>query len=100
MIASRSAAARQTLPRWEFLVAFCLTCLIVAFHFLRFINAGALWRDEAGGVQLATLPTIGEVIGNFEHEGSPLLFPFFIRAYTSAFGQGDVVLRLLGTVIG
>ncbi len=88
------------LKRIETAAAVLLTLLAAGLHVQRFLHAGALWRDEAGAVQLANLPTLGEVFQRFPHEAFPVLFPATIRAWTAAFGDSDAVLRLFGNIVG
>lgn len=88
------------LRRTETAAAVLLTLLAAGLHVQRFLHAGALWRDEAGAVQLARLPAMGEVFQRFPHEAFPLLFPSTIRAWTAALGDSDAVLRLFGMLVG
>ena len=48
---------------------------------------GRTWRDEIGGVQSATLPTLREVWRWLTHDAFPLLFPLLVRGW-SALGLG------------
>jgi hypothetical protein len=77
------------------------TGLGVALHIVFLLHAGGLWRDEAGGVQLATLPPVREVWRMLEHDAFPALFPGMVRVW-SALGLGgtDFGLRVLGFLIG
>lgn len=88
------------LKRFEIAAVVLLSLLAVALHVVRAQNAGGLWRDEAGAVQLANLPTIGEVFQRFPHEAFPMLFPLTIRAWTAVFGSSDPALRLFGLTVG
>ncbi len=81
-------------------VAGLLTLLAVGLHVQRFLHAGGLWRDEAAAVQLATLPTVGEVFERFPHEAFPMAFPLAVRAWAGLFGDSDAALRLLGLLAG
>jgi len=86
--------------RVEAAAAVLLTLLAIALHALHAVHAGALWRDEAGALQLATLPTLGEVFERFPHEAFPMLFPALLRSYVGVFGDSDLALRLFGMTIG
>jgi hypothetical protein len=88
------------LKRTETALAIVLTLIVIFLHVERARRAGALWRDEAGAVQLATLPTVGEVFQRFPHEAFPPLFPLTVRAYTALFGDSDRALRLFGLAVG
>jgi hypothetical protein len=66
-----------------------------------FTHAGALWRDEAGGVQLATLPAFSETWRMLAHDGFPVFFPALVRVWSAlGFGASDAGLRVLGLLIG
>jgi hypothetical protein len=67
---------------------------------VRATHAGGLWRDECAVVQLAGMPSIAEVLRNFQHEAFPPLFPFIVRIYTIVFGSSDSVLRIFGFCVG
>lgn len=77
-------------------LAVFLTFLAAGLHVQRFLHAGALWRDEAAAVLLATLPTVGEVFERFPHEAFPMLFPMIVRAT----GGSDPALRSMGLIVG
>ncbi len=85
----------------ECVVCICVTLLAVCLHVTRLFNAGALWRDEAGLVALATLPTLGEVWQMLTYDSFPLLFPLLVRLWVElGFGNSDFGLRMLGLMIG
>src|ERR1700693_5941686 len=97
-----SSLSRKTyvLARLELLIAISLTATVLFFLAIRATHAGALWRDEAATLQLAQMPTIGEIAANFQHEAFPLPFPLLIRTYVALFGASDASLRWFGFVIG
>ena len=84
----------------ERITAILLTAVVVFFLFLRANNAGALWRDEAASLQLAQLPTIGDIAANFQHEAFPIPFPLVVRGYSAIFGSADATLRWFGFAVG
>ena len=84
----------------EWAVAIVLSIVVVVLHALRMSHAGALWRDEAGAVGLAMMPTARDVLQNFPLESFPILFPFALRAYTAIVGAGDFDFRVLGMLVG
>lgn len=86
--------------RIETAAAVLLTLLAAALHVMRALYAGALWRDEAGALQVALLPTFGEMFQRFPHEAFPLLFPTTVRTYVGLFGDSDLALRVFGTAVG
>ena len=81
-------------------MAIVLSIVVVVLHALRMSHAGALWRDEAGAVGLAMMPTARDVLQNFPLESFPILFPFALRAYTAIVGAGDFDFRVLGMLVG
>src|SRR5687768_14928693 len=64
-------------------------------------SAGALWRDEAGTVGLATMPAIGDVWKYLQHEAPPILWPLLLREFITLVGpMNDPAFRLLGFCVG
>jgi hypothetical protein len=51
-------------------------------------------------VQLAGMPSVSDVLGNFQHEAFPPLFPLIVRIYTVVFGSSDTALRIFGFCVG
>ena len=88
------------MKRAETAAAVLLTLTVVALHAVRLWHAGGLWRDEAGAVQLAQIPTLGEIYERFPHEAFPLVFPLTLRSYMAVAGDGDLALRLFGMLVG
>ena len=71
-------AAANTSPllrKAEMSVGILLTLAAVYLHVIAATFAGALWRDEVAVLGLATLPTLGEVWANLDHEAFPMLWP-------------------------
>jgi hypothetical protein len=95
-----SQAGRSALRQLEWGAAGLLSLFAVWVHGERLAHAGALWRDEAAAVRLATLPSLGAVYRLFPHEAFPLAVPLAIRAYTRVAGAGDAALRGFGLAIG
>jgi hypothetical protein len=88
------------LRRAETAVAVLITLAVITLHVVRLRHAGGLWRDEAGAVELAQLPTLGEIYARFPHEAFPLVFPCTLRSYIALAGDSDFALRLFGMLIG
>jgi hypothetical protein len=88
------------LAKAEWLLGFFLTATIFSLLLVRAFHANALWRDECAVVQLAGMPALSDLLGNFQHEAFPPLFPFIVRIYTILFGSSDTVLRVLGFCVG
>lgn len=93
-------AKRPLLQRVEFYVALLITLLVVGLHLTRMTHAGGLWRDEAGAVQVALMPSVHELTQVFQHEAFPLLFPLTVRTYAALAGAGDTALRVFGMLVG
>ena len=76
------------------------TLLGVWLHAVYLTHAGALWRDETGGVQLA-ISTDPSVQWRLVSEYFPAFFFSLVRVW-SAFGLGanDFTLRILGFLVG
>ena len=88
------------LKRAEWIVAVLLSAMTLFLLTVRATHAGGLWRDECAVVQLAGMPSIADVLRNFQHEAFPPLFPLIVRAYTIVFGSSDTVLRIFGFCVG
>ncbi len=86
--------------RLEWAGAVLFTLWTVWAHWLRFVHAGALWRDEVGAVQLANMPSLAAVFHMFPHEAFPLAVPMTIRLFTRIAGGSDTALRGLGLLTG
>ena len=78
-----------------------LTITSVVLHVRATMAAGALWRDEANTVSLATLPTVANLWRDLEFDSFPLLWVMVVRAYASLVGSmNDQAFRALGFAIG
>src|SRR5438552_10432724 len=88
------------LKRVEWLLAILLSALTILTLAVRATQAGALWRDDCAVVQLAGMPSVSDVLGNFQHEAFPPLFPLIVRIYTVVFGSSDTALRIFGFCVG
>jgi hypothetical protein len=84
----------------EWLIGALITAAGVYLHWVNFRSAGALWRDEAGVVRIATLPTAHEMWSNIGHESCPILFPALLRAWSFSLGHSDTAFRVLGFIVG
>ena len=93
--------ASRVLRYSDWIIAALVTLSATYLHALFFLNAGGLWRDEAGFVHLSLLPSISQVWQNLPHDSFPILMPFAVRAWSTAgLGNTDLALRLLGLIIG
>ncbi|HWY39632.1 MAG TPA: hypothetical protein VNX27_02450 [Chthoniobacterales bacterium] len=84
----------------EWIVAILLTAMTAALLAVAATHGGALWRDECAVVQLAQMPSVSDILRNFQHEAFPPLFPLIVRSYMLAFRSSDAALRIFGFVIG
>lgn len=80
--------------------AVLLTLVYVLLHVVKALNAGPLWRDEAGAVGVANLPSLRQVFTQFPHEAFPMLFPVTVRAVTHLAGGSDLGFRVFGLLVG
>lgn len=101
MSASPEPKWAQFVARPECLVAGILTLAACYLHILVLTHAGALWRDEVGTVNLATLPHFADTWKMLAHNADPVLFPSVVRLWSAlGLGRADLGLRMLGLVIG
>jgi hypothetical protein len=84
----------------EFGAALLITVLVAWLHFARATHAGGLWRDEAGAVQVALMPSVYDITQVFQHEAFPLLFPLTLRTYAAFAGTSDTAFRIFGLLVG
>lgn len=89
------------LSRAEISLAVVLSTAAIAFHFLSAVSAGALWRDEANTVGLATLPGIHDVWNNLQYDSFPVGWILLVRVLAQAAGaMNDPAFRFVGLIIG
>jgi hypothetical protein len=85
----------------EWAVAGLLTALAIALHGLFLTHAGALWRDEASTVWLATRPSLGELWRALPYDHCPPMVHMAIRAWWGiGLADSDLHLRMLGFLVG
>jgi len=84
----------------ELWLALLLTAAILCLHTLRLFKAGALWRDEAAAVGLATMSPLNDVIRYFPHEAFPLVVPAAIRTVACVSANSDLGFRGFGMLVG
>jgi hypothetical protein len=97
----RTFQSRDWLVRLEWFAFILIGLCAIALH-VRFItHVGGLWRDEANSVNLATLPSFGQIWSLLEYDSFPILFAIVLRVWTAVFGvENDAALRALGLFIG
>lgn len=84
----------------EWVISLLLTMTVICLLAARLTHGGGLWRDECGSVQLALMPTWGEIWRHFTFEAFPLLFPASVRGYAGLFGTSNLALRSYGFTVG
>lgn len=100
-IQSLQQSLQKKLPKIDWILAVIITAAAVLLHLVFLGHAGGLWRDEAGVVTLATLPTFGETWTYLGHESCPLFFPTVIHCWSAiGFGGTDFELRIYGFGVG
>lgn len=84
----------------EWALSLAFTATAVSLLAIQTSQAGGLWRDECGSVQLARMSSWTEIWEKFTFEAFPLLFPASLRCFTEVFGVSDSALRAYGLVTG
>ncbi|HET9800769.1 MAG TPA: hypothetical protein VFP82_03700, partial [Chthoniobacterales bacterium] len=84
----------------EWITAILVSALVLFLFYIRATHAGGLWRDECDSVELARLPSFGDVVHNLKFTSFPILFPTTVRLFTNLFGTSDATLRAFGFLIG
>jgi hypothetical protein len=78
-----------------------LAVVAVSLHVAVWFSAGALWRDEANSVNLASAASWVEIWNNLQFDSFPMLWPLALRASIAAsVGTTDAGLRGLGCLTG
>ena len=78
-----------------------VTALALWLHVSFFLKAGALWRDEASGLELALLPTLRDVWLHGEFDSFPQGWHCVLRFWSACgLGATDLGWRALGLLIG
>jgi hypothetical protein len=88
------------LTRFEMAVALLATLWVLALHGVYLFSAGPLWRDEAGTIGFASLPSLAEIGRNLQYDNFPPLFVALARVWTLAGGTADFSYRVLGALLG
>lgn len=78
-----------------------LTTGAIGLHLAYYAHAGALWRDEVNSVNLATLPSLEEVVANRHLDTFGLPWIALLHGWTSlGLGDSDAGLRRFGLLLG
>lgn len=100
-MATTQTPREKILSQTNWALALAATAAAILLHLIFLTHAGGLWRDEAGVVRLATLPTFGETWKYLGHESCPLVFPTAIHIWSAiGLGGADFVLRIYGFLVG
>lgn len=84
----------------EWALALLLTAVVTGLILYQSVQAGGLWRDECGVVQMARMASISEMADYFTLESFPLAYHLLMRLYTGFFGTSDTVMRIYGLCVG
>ncbi len=77
-----------------------MTLCAVISHVRVLLHSGPLWRDEVNGLNVAMMPTLGEIWQSIIYYPFPILHDLILRAWIAiGFGQGDFQLRILAFVL-
>ncbi len=89
------------IARAEIAVGLILSGAAIYLRAIALASGGALWRDEANTVGLATLPRLTDVWANLQFDSFPMLWLLIVRAFAAVAGAyNDSAFRALGFVIG
>jgi hypothetical protein len=90
-----------SLRKTEWGTAILLTVTLVWLHLLAAMSAGALWRDEANTVGLASLPSIRDVWAHLQYDSFPMLWVLIVRCVASLVGpMNDPAFRAFTFCVG
>jgi hypothetical protein len=92
-------AKKININKIELWVALSLFLSIVFLHIVLAFSFGALWRDEANSVQLASLPLFSGIQTALTFDSFPIVGPVFFHLW-SLFSASDFSFRILGLAIG
>ena len=99
--AAQATVSSRASGRPQWLVALALTAFAAALRITLAQHAGGLWRDEANGVNLATMPNWADLWNMNHFDSAPILWFLVLRAWTALAGAAnDTGFRLLGLVVG
>src|ERR1043166_5687477 len=93
--------ARDSRPRIETLIALAGTALAATWLLLSSVNAGPLWRDETNSINVATMPSLGELWSNLPFDSFPPLWLLVLRGWSHVgMADSDAGIRTLGLLVG
>jgi hypothetical protein len=78
-----------------------MSAIALQLHFVFLANAGGLWRDETGLVNIASLPSVKEIFDGLLHDHCPMVYPLILRTWMAlGLGHTDLGLRIFGLCVG
>ena len=93
--------SEKNLVRVSWILALAITGAAVLLHFFSWSVAGGLWRDEVVTVNIATMPTWGEMAWSLMNDSFPGVFHAVVRVWSAlGLAHSDLALRGLGLGIG
>jgi hypothetical protein len=97
----RSVSSSPTLRKAEWSAAMLLTAAVLYLQVIAAASAGALWRDEANTISLATLPGLVDVWKNLQYDSFPMLWILVVRFLAILVGpMNDPAFRVFGFLVG
>jgi hypothetical protein len=85
----------------EWGVAAVAALLILCFHLVFLLSAGALWRDEINTLQFAASSSVREIWNSLQYDSFPVFSSLALRVWTSnGWGRTDFGLRVFGLMVG
>jgi hypothetical protein len=95
------AGAPEPVKKLEWGVAAVAVLLILCFHVVFLLRAGALWRDEINTLQFAASPSVGEIWNSLQYDSFPVFSSLALRVWTfTGWGRTDLGLRVFGLMVG
>jgi len=80
--------------------ALLATAAALSLYAIFLLHAGALWRDEAQPVVLATMDSLGEIWATLAYDTVPLASTLVLRLWTTIFSATDLGVRIFGAFVG
>src|SRR5438105_9527161 len=97
---SRSDSRLRLAIRFEWMVALAITLVVVWLDVNYARHAGALWRDEANSLVMATYPSLKTTWDRLRFDSFPMLWYVVLRGWVRAgLGQTDTGLRAFGLLV-
>jgi hypothetical protein len=85
--------------QFEWMVTLAITVVVLGLDINYARNAGALWRDEANSLSMATYPSLSTTWNFLQFDSFPMLWYVVLRGWVRAIGQSDAGLRVFGLIV-